>query len=129
MQLGRLQQGQGEVIDGKLVSDYTPTDLKDDVEHKATPGLYGMVGVIFRPTQKLEVSANGYYTGEQTFINQNTTVNIDAKTIFSGQIPYRPIENIEVFVHGHNLFNNTSTEFAFMDPVGALYLGGLRFKY
>jgi iron complex outermembrane receptor protein len=129
MQLGRLQQGQGEVIDGKLVSDYSPTDLKDDVEHKATPGLYGMIGMIYRPTEKFEISANGYYTGEQTFINQNTTVIIDAKTVFSGQISYRPIENIEVFVHGHNLFNNTSTEFAFMDPVGALYLGGLRFNF
>lgn len=129
MQLGRLQQGEGEVINGQLVSDYTPTDLKDDVEHKATPSLYGMLGLTYRPTGKIEASTYGYYTSEQTFINQNTTVKIDPKMVFNAQISYKPIENIEIFANGHNILNNTSTEFAFMDPVGALYMTGLRFKY
>lgn len=115
--------------DGRLETSLSPDGLKDDFEHEATPNFWGMAGLVYRPADKWEFSGNGYYTGEQTFINQNTTMEIDSKFIVSSKASFKPVKNIEVFVHGHNLFNNTSTEFAFMDPVGALYLGGLKFKY
>jgi iron complex outermembrane receptor protein len=115
--------------DGKLETRFTPDELQDDIKHKATPQFWGMVGLIYRPFKQWQLSTNGYYTSNQTFINQNTTVDIEPKLVLSGKASFKPSEKIEVFIHGHNILNNTSTEFAFMDPVGEIYMMGLKFKY
>ena len=113
----------------KLVTEEFPDEMKDDQKHEATPTFYGMAGVVYRPAEKFEFSSFGYYTGQQTFINQNTTVDLDAKLTVNAKAAYKPVKNIEVYLQGHNIFDNNTTEFAFMDPVGAVYMAGLKFHY
>ncbi len=122
-----------EMKNGSFYTNFSPSDnendFEHDFEHKATPRFWGMAGLVYRPTDKWEFSSNGYYTGKQTFINQNATFNIDSKLIVNAKASYKPVDNIEIFLHGHNILNNNSVEFAFMDPVGTLYTGGIRFNF
>lgn len=110
-------------------SDVQNTDLKDDVTHKSTPSFWGLAGLVYRPTQKIEFTGTGYYLDEQTLINQNEVAEIDAKLILSAKASYKPSNKLEVFLNARNLLNNDSNEFAFMDNIGGIYLVGLRFSY
>ena len=39
----------------------------DGHKHKATPSFYGMIGLIYKPTPKIDVTAYGNYLGKRTY--------------------------------------------------------------
>lgn len=113
----------------ELSTSIKPTDLQDDVEHKSTPSLFGMVNLIYKPVEKVEFSSYAYYLSEQTFVNQYANETIDPKFILNAQATYKFNKNASVFLNARNLLNDNSNEFAFMDNIGGIYLVGLRFSY
>jgi iron complex outermembrane receptor protein len=112
-----------------ITSNWQPTDLKDDVKHESTPAFWGMAGLVYRPTSKWSIASDGYYYSEQTLGNINGTYNIDSKFILNSKIGYKPIAKFEVFVNARNLLNDKTTEFAYMDEIGGIYLVGVRFDF
>jgi iron complex outermembrane receptor protein len=121
-----------EIITGQLTELSTsakPSDFRDDVDHKSTPSLWGMINLIYRPAENIEFSSYGYYLSEQTFVNQYATETIDSKFILNAQATYKVNEFAKVFLNARNILDTNSNEFAFMDNTGAIYLVGLRFSY
>ena len=121
-----------EIMTGQLTELSTsakPEDLQDDVEHKSTPSLWGMVSLTYKPIEKVEISSYGYYLSEQTFANQYASQTIDPKFILNIKANYKVNNYAKVFVNARNILNDNSNEFAFMDKVGGIYLIGLRFNY
>lgn len=129
MQTGEVITPTQEEVNAAIISNALPTDEQDNVNHEATPSFWGSLGVIYRPTKKLELSSYGYYYGDQTFVNQYDNVDIDAKFIWNAQVSYKLIDNVSLFVNAKNILNDKSNEFAFMDEIGSLYLGGVRFNF
>ena len=129
---GQIEPNAMAIMTGQiseLSTSAKPNDTRDGVEHKSTPSFWGMANVIYKPFDQLELSSYGYYTSKQTFVNQYDVANIKAKFILNAQATYKVNKYAEVFFNARNLLNNDSREFAFMDNIGAIYLGGVRFKY
>lgn len=112
----------------EATSNVQPANL-EDIDHESTPSFWGSLGLIYRPIEKLELSSYGYYYGNQTFVNQYDEVDVDAKFIWNAQVSYKPISKVTLFVNAKNILNDKSNEFAFMDEMGSLYLGGVRFNF
>jgi len=105
-----------------------PTDYQNDVTHKATPSYWGSVGIDYRPCKKIQFFTNGYFYGEQTFVNQYGTIPVESKFLMNMKATYHATPKLSVFVNARNLFDSKQVEFAYMDEIGALYLVGLHFK-
>lgn len=112
-----------------IVSEWQPTELQDDVKYKYTPDFWGTIGLTYRPTNKWTIAADGNYYTSQTMQNINGVYNIDSKFILNSKVAYKPCDKVELFVNARNLLNDKSTEFAFMDEIGGIYLVGLRFGF
>jgi len=109
-------------------SDIQPVKYESDYEHKATPSYYGNIGLDYRPVDKFNVFTNCYFYGEQTFLNQYDTYHIKAKCLLNIKATYHLSPRLSFYVNGRNLLNMKSTEFAFMDEIPAMLLGGLQIK-
>lgn len=112
-----------------ITSDWQPTELKNNVKHKSTPDFWGTVGLTYRPTTKWSIAADGNYYTSQTLKNINGVYNIDSKFVLNSKIAYKTCSKAEIFMNARNLFNNKSTEFAFMDEIGGIYMVGMRFNF
>ncbi len=112
-----------------IVSEWQPTELQDDVKYKNTPDFWGTIGLTYRPTNKWTIAADGNYYTSQTMQNINGVYNIDSKFIMNSKVAYKPCDKVELFVNARNLLNDKSTEFAFMDEIGGIYLVGVRFGF
>ncbi|MDG5798995.1 TonB-dependent receptor [Marinilabiliaceae bacterium ANBcel2] len=110
-------------------SYYFPEEDEDGVKNRSTPLFWGMAGLLYKPTDKLNLSGYGYYYGEQTFENQNGTFVIDPKFILNLQADYEVSKGFNLFLNARNILNDKSREFAFMDEIGAIYMGGVRFAF
>ena len=107
------------------------SELEDDVESKAAPRFYGMLGLIYKPLDKLTASLFTNYIGSRTYatkynsngekLSQRFTVNL--------KVGYSPVENVELFFNGHNLLNNKKREFVYCDEINGIYTVGLNFKF
>lgn len=106
-----------------------PSEMKSNVEHKSTPSYYGMLGIRYRPIKKLELMTNCYFYGEQEYVNQYGTFEVDSKLLLNLKVNYHVFDFMDLFVNGRNILNSTTKEFAAMDDIGALYMGGLRINY
>ncbi len=112
-----------------ITSEWQPTELKNNVKHKSTPDFWGTVGLTYRPTTKWSIAADGNYYTSQTLKNINGAYNIDSKFILNSKIAYKTCSKTEIFLNARNLLNNKSTEFAFMDENGRIYMVGIRFGF
>jgi iron complex outermembrane receptor protein len=110
-------------------SSYMPTDYQNGVEHQWTPTLYGMLGLTYKPCKHIDIYADGYYTDQQTFVNQYGTVAIDSDVKANLKLTYHATQNVDLYFNGRNLLGNGKQEFAFMDNTQELYLIGLDFKF
>lgn len=106
-----------------------PADTKDNYEHKATPSYFGGFSLSYRPCKKLEIFPQAYFYGEQTFENQYSTESIAAKFLLNAKVSYKATDNLTLFVNGRNILNMKDQEFAYMDEVPGLVLGGLSFRF
>ncbi|MBR8537444.1 TonB-dependent receptor [Carboxylicivirga sediminis] len=106
-----------------------PDVEQDDYEHKATPSYFGGFSLTYRPCKKLEIFPQAYFFGEQTFENQYSTETIDAKFLLNAKVSYKANDNLTFFVNGRNILNMKDREFAYMDEIPGMVLGGLNFKF
>lgn len=111
------------------VATNLPTDYKDDVDHKWTPSIYGMLGVTYKPSKLFDIYADSYMYGKQEFVGQYSTENIDSKVLVNLKLTWHANTKVDLFFNGRNILNDKSREFAYMDEIGALYLAGLNFKF
>lgn len=110
------------------VTDHT-ADLEDGHEHKATPSFYGMLGLIYKPIQKLEVSAFANVIGKRTYATTYGSDELGTRFTVNMKVGYKPIEKLELFFNAHNLFNNQKREFSYTDRIGGIYTFGVNFGF
>ncbi|MCF0191705.1 MAG: TonB-dependent receptor [Marinilabiliaceae bacterium] len=105
--------------------------LEDNHEHKATPNFYGMVGLMYRPSTKLNVSAFANFMTERELAisTANEPIKLDPRVTVSLKVGYKPIDGCEIFFNANNLFNSEDREFGIGDEVGGLYTFGVNFGF
>jgi len=106
-----------------------PDGYLNDVDHKWTPSIYGMLGVTYKPSKLFDIYADSYMYGKQEFVGQYSTENIDSKVLVNLKLTWHANTKVDLFFNGRNILNDKSREFAYMDEIGALYLAGLNFKF
>ncbi len=102
---------------------------QNNYEHKSTPSYFGGLSLTYRPIKKLEILPQAYFYGEQTFENQYATESIDGKFLLNAKVSYNANDNLTFFVNGRNILNMKERQFAFMDEIPGMVLGGLSFKF
>ena len=107
---------------------YEP-ETKNGVKHKATPSVYGMVGFIYKPTPKIDIAVYGNYIGKRTYATKYSTEELDDRFTVSMKLGYKPADGIEVYLNGHNMFNNRQREFSYGDKIGGIYSVGVSFGF
>ncbi len=106
-----------------------PYKLSSGHKHKATPSVYGMIGLIYKPIEKFNASLFANYIGERTYETQYGTEKLDGRFTLNAKVGYSPIKNMEVFANAHNLFNSKKQEFIYSDEIGGLYTFGINFNF
>lgn len=119
---------------------------QDGFENKATPRFYGMLGLVYKPTAQVNISAFANYIGKRSYVtkyssnyveqgpdtkadyNENGT-DLAQRLTINLHAGYKPIDNCEVFVNAHNLLNNKKREFVYSDEIGGLYTVGVNFEF
>ena len=104
-------------------------DTENGHVHKATPSVYGMIGLIYKPTPKIDITAYGNYIGKRTYQTKYSTEKLDDRFTVSMKIGYKPVDGMEVFLNAHNLFNNEQREFPYGDKIGGIYSIGVNFGF
>ncbi len=104
-----------------------PYTTSNGHKHKATPSIYGMIGLIYKPMATLSVSAFANFTGNRTYLTSYGSSELPTRCTVNMKIGYKPIENMEVFFNAHNLFNSEKREFVYSDKIGGLYTFGVNF--
>ena len=102
---------------------------KDGHTHKATPSVYGMIGLIYKPTPKIDITAYGNYIGERTYLTKYGSEKLKDRFTLSMKVGYKPVDGMEVFLTGHNLLNTKQQEFPYGDKIGGIYSVGLNFAF
>ncbi|MCQ2228582.1 MAG: TonB-dependent receptor [Bacteroidales bacterium] len=114
---------------GKTSADELERELRDGHVHKATPAFYGMLGLIYKPLQQLEVSAFANFIGKRTFLLKYGTSELDNRCTVNMKVGYKPVNNFEIFFNAHNLFNTEKREFSYCDKIGGIYTIGVNFGF
>ena len=102
---------------------------ENGVKHKATPSVYGMLGLIYKPTPKIDIAVYGNYIGKRTYSTKYSTEKLDDRFTVSMKLGYKPADGIEVYLNGHNMFNNKQREFPYGDKIGGIYSVGVSFGF
>ncbi len=102
-------------------------------KHKATPTVYGMVGLIYKPTPKFDIAAYGNYLGKRTYETKynmgDKAVELKDRFTLSLKMGYKPADGIEVYLNAHNLLNSKQREFPYGDKIGGIYSVGVSFGF
>ncbi len=104
-------------------------ELSDNHKHKATPDFYGMFGLIYKPIDKLTVSAFGNYQSKREYTTNYGVADVDPIFTMNLKLGYKPISNCEVFFNAHNLFNSQKREFIYTDKLEGIYTVGVNFAF
>lgn len=126
----RHQVDGGQITDRDLEKYFNP-DTEDGVENKATPNFYGMIGLMYKPVDQLNISAFANYIGKRSYKTKYNAAGEDLSQRFTVNLHagYKPVENCEIFVNAHNLFNSKKREFVYCDEIGGLYSIGVNFGF
>lgn len=103
--------------------------LENGHKHKSTPSVYGMFGLVYKPTDYLDISAYGNLVGKRTLLTMYGETELDPRFTLNLKVGYKPVENCEVFLNANNLFNTKKQEFAYSDEIGGIYTIGLNFEF
>ncbi|MCQ2374570.1 MAG: TonB-dependent receptor [Salinivirgaceae bacterium] len=103
--------------------------IENNHKHKDTPSFYGVVGLIYKPTDKINISAFGNFMSARTMSISCGTVDLDAKFILNLKAGYKLSQGCELFGTANNLFANGKRDFAYTDPQKALYSIGVNFAF
>jgi hypothetical protein len=104
-------------------------ELEDGHKHKATPSVYGMLGLIYKPTPKIDITAYGNYIGKRTYKTAYGTEELDDHFTVNLKFGYKPADGIEVYLYGHNLLNTQERELPYGDKIGGIYSVGVSFGF
>ena len=104
-------------------------ETEDGVEHKATPKFYGMLGLIYKPTPKIDIAAYANYLGKRTYKTKYSTEELDDHFTVNLKFGYKPADGIEVYLSGKNLLNSEVREFPYGDKIGGIYSIGVSFGF
>ncbi len=104
-------------------------ETRDNHKHKATPSVYGMVGLIYKPWSTLSVSAFANYMSKREYVTGYGTSKIDGGVTLNLKVGYKPMPGCEVFFNGHNLFDSNKQEFAYTDKIRGVYTVGVNFEF
>lgn len=102
-------------------------ETEDNYKHEATPAFYGMLGAIYKPTAKWDISAFANFMTKRSYTTLYGVTELDPRFTVNLKVGYRPIENCEIFFGAHNLFNTQKQEFIFTDKIGGTYTFGVNF--
>lgn len=108
--------------------------LENGHKHKATPSVYGMLGLIYKPLTSLSLTAFANYIGKHEYCtkyetDKYATSKLKDRFTINFNIGYKPIEGFEIYFHAHNLFNTKDREFVYCDEIGGLYTIGVNFGF
>ena len=106
----------------------TPT-IVNKHKHKATPSIYGMFGLVYKPLKTLNVSAYGNFIGKRNYQTIFGEQQLDPRFTLNLKVGYKPVDGCEVFVNANNLFNKKKQEFVFSDEIGGIYTVGVNFNF
>lgn len=104
-----------------------PYETEDNYRHKATPAVYGMAGLIYKPTSQWNIAAFANVVGKREYTTLFGTEKVNPRCTVNLKVGYKPLESCEVFFNAHNLFNNQKREFIYTDKIGASYTVGVTF--
>ncbi|MBK3518549.1 TonB-dependent receptor domain-containing protein [Carboxylicivirga marina] len=125
----------GEITPGdvpaiiKGTSTSWPATIHNNYEHQSTPSYFGGLSLTYRPIKKLEILPQAYFYGEQVLENQYSTEAIEGKFLLNAKVSYKANSNLTFYINGRNILNMDAREFAFMDEIPGMVLGGLNFKF
>ena len=120
-----LMKGSEMYFGSSYAAPYTTTNGH---KHKATPTVYGMVGLIYKPINTLNISAFGNFIGKRTFDTEYSSTELGNRFTLNLKVGYNPTNKMEIFVNAHNLFNTEKQEFVYTDKIGGLYTVGINFS-
>ncbi len=104
-----------------------PYTTQDNYRHKAAPAVYGMLGLIYKPTEQWSLSAFANLLGKREYTTLFGTQKIDPRCTVNLKVGYKPVSSCEVFFNAHNLFNTNKQEFIYTDKIGGIYTVGVNF--
>ncbi len=110
-------------------SEKLPVETVNGHKHKATPTAYGMIGLIYRPISKIDISAFGNYMGKRTYQTKYGVQELKQKFTVNMKVGYKPVDGFELFFNAHNLFNTKNREFVYSDEIGGIYSVGINFGF
>ncbi|MBR6249670.1 MAG: TonB-dependent receptor [Bacteroidales bacterium] len=132
---GRVKTGFKDVKDldlttdeDKAIYDLLNPELEDGHKHKATPAVYGMVGLLAKPNSKLNVSAYANFMGKREYLTGYGKQDLSPRMTLNMKVGYKPTEKFELFFNGSNILNNKKQEFVFGDEIGGQYNIGMSFS-
>lgn len=106
-----------------------PYSTEDNYRHKAAPSVYGMVGLIYKPTTKWNLSAFANLIGKREYTTLFGTQKVDPRCTVNLKVGYKPTDACEVYFSAHNLFNTNEREFIYTDKIGGVYTVGVNFGF
>ncbi|MCQ2204947.1 MAG: TonB-dependent receptor [Bacteroidales bacterium] len=104
-----------------------PYQTSNGHKHKATPSIYGMIGLIYKPMQNISASVFANFTGKRTYQTSYGSSELPNRCTVNMKLGYKPISDVEIFFNAHNLFNSEKREFVYADKIGGLYTVGVNF--
>lgn len=104
-------------------------ETHNGVKHEATPSIYGMLGLIYKPVNQLSVSAFANLVGKRTYHTGYGHQGLGNRCTVNMKIGYKPAQYVEVFFNAHNLFNTEKQEFVYSDKIGGTYAFGVNFQF
>ncbi|MCQ2228738.1 MAG: TonB-dependent receptor [Bacteroidales bacterium] len=110
-------------------TNFEEPPTENGVKHEATPSVYGMLGLIYKPIDKLNIAAFGNFVGKRTFKTGFGEQTLDNRCTVNVKIGYKPMQNFEFFMNAHNLFNTEKQEFIYSDKIGGTYTLGINFGF
>lgn len=115
-------------------STRAPMTLENGHKHKATPSVYGMFGLIYKPIGTLSIATFANYIGQHEYCTKYETdkygtCKLDNRFTVNMKVAYKPIVGFEIFFNAHNLFNTKAKEFVYCDEIGGLYTIGVNFGF
>lgn len=120
-----------------------PTYERKDIANPQTPKLYGGASFSAQPIDKVTANLDCYYLGKHEYVHDfdsyvktysamipgfsgSGRTTVDARLTFNLKVGYDFYKHNQVFVNCRNLLNSKSEEFGFADPIGGIYLIGLK---
>ena len=104
-------------------------EREDGYKHKASPSIYGNIGLIYHPMTKLTLSAYAYYMGEREFTTIFGKQKVGAFCTTNMKVGFKPISQCEIYFAGHNLLNTRKREFIYTDKLAGTYTIGMNFSW